>query len=285
MTSRRWDRPELSSNYPETESTIGLVAYPGLGIHPTRAVIADDQPHSRHLLRTLLEQEEGIEIVAEASTGPEAVERVREEVPDLLFLEVEIPELDGFEVMRALKQDLPPAMILVNAQDRYAIRAFQIHALDYLLKPFDGERVHRALGHVRSRLCREEDGGAPRRTLALLQQLAARHRPPCRLVVRSPERTFFLRTETIDWIEAAGKFVHLHVGRAVHALRESMAELEQELDPARFLRISRSVIVNLDRIQEVQPWFQGDYVLILADGTRLTSTRGYRENLHHLLGR
>jgi two-component system LytT family response regulator len=106
-----------------------------------------------------------------------------------------------------------------------------------------------------------------------------------RLVVRTPERAFFLRAETIDWIEAAGKFVHLHVGRAVHALRESMAELEQELDPARFLRISRSVIVNIDRIQEIQPWFQGDYVLILTDGTRLTSTRGYRDNMRKLLGR
>jgi two-component system LytT family response regulator len=104
-------------------------------------------------------------------------------------------------------------------------------------------------------------------------------------VVRTPERAIFLRTESIDWIEAAGKFVHLHVGKAVHALRESMAELEQELDPARFLRISRSAIVNLDRIQEVQPWFQGDYVLILTDGTRLTSTRGYRENMRRLLGR
>ena len=125
------------------------------------------------------------------------------------------------------------------------------------------------------------------RVLALLEELNARERARGRdrLVVRSPERAIFLRTETVDWIEAAGKFVHLHVGRTVHALRESMADLEQELDPARFLRISRSVIVNLDRIQEVQPWFQGDYVLILTDATRLTSTRGYRENMRRLLGR
>ena len=126
-----------------------------------------------------------------------------------------------------------------------------------------------------------------RRILGLLEELNARERARGRerLVVRSPERAFFLRTESIDYIEAAGKFVHLHVGRTVHALRESMAELEQELDPSRFLRISRSVIVNLDRIQEIQPWFQGDYVLILSDGTKLTSTRGYRDNMRRLLGR
>src|SRR5688500_15274100 len=130
-------------------------------------------------------------------------------------------------------------------------------------------------------------GSSTRRVLALLEELNARDRVRGRerLVVRSPERAFFLRCDSIDWIEAAGKFVHLHVGRAVHALRESMAELEQELDPARFLRISRSAIVNLDRIQEIQPWFQGDYVLILSDGTRLTSTRGYRDNMRRLLGR
>jgi two-component system LytT family response regulator len=129
-------------------------------------------------------------------------------------------------------------------------------------------------------------GSTTRRILTLLEALNARERVRGRdrLVVRTPERAFFLRSETIDWIEAAGKFVHLHVGRAVHALRESMSELEQELDP-RFLRISRSVIVNIDRIQEIQPWFQGDYVLILTDGTRLTSTRGYRDNMRKLLGR
>ena len=167
------------------------------------------------------------------------------------------------------------------------MKAFEVHACGYLLKPFDRDRLRGALGRAQSQLGTGagDSEGTGSRVLSLLH-----HWPPDEwvrrvCVVRTPERAIFLRTETIDWIEAAGKFVHLHVGRTSHPLRESMAELERELDPARFLRISRSVIVNLDRIQEVQPWFQGDYVLILTDGTRLTSTRGYRENLHRLLGK
>jgi two-component system LytT family response regulator len=161
-----------------------------------------------------------------------------------------------------------------------------VHAFDYLLKPVDQDRLREAMARAVPG-GRNPPGGTTRRILTLLEELNARDRVRGRdrLVVRTPERAFFLRCETIDWIEAAGKFVHLHVSRAVHALRESMAELEQELDPARFLRISRSVIVNIDRIQEIQPWFQGDYVLILTDGTRLTSTRGYRDNMRRLLGR
>ena len=178
-------------------------------------------------------------------------------------------------------------MIFVTAHDQYALRAFEVHAFDYLLKPVDQERLREAIGRAMSTPGTAQQGSTTRRILSLLEELNTRERARGRdrLVVRTPERAFFLRSETIDWVEAAGKFVHLHVGRSVHALRESMAELEQELDPARFLRISRSVIVNIDRIQEIQPWFQGDYVLILTDGTRLTSTRGYRDNMRKLLGR
>ncbi|HEY9015998.1 MAG TPA: LytTR family DNA-binding domain-containing protein, partial [Gemmatimonadales bacterium] len=172
------------------------------------------------------------------------------------------------------------------AHDQYALRAFEVHAFDYLLKPVDQDRLRKAIERATAPAAHPR-GSTARRILTLLEELNTRDRVRGRdrLVVRTPERAFFLRCETLDWVEAAGKFVHLHVGKAVHAMRESMGELEQELDPARFLRISRSVIVNVDRIQEVQPWFQGDYVLILTDGTRLTSTRGYRENMRRLLGR
>jgi two-component system LytT family response regulator len=204
-----------------------------------------------------------------------------------VLLDIQMPHLDGFEVVAALGDAHQPAVIFVTAHDQYAVRAFEVHAFDYLLKPVDQDRLRDAIGRALSPGGRVPQGGTTRRILTLLEELNARERGRGRdrLVVRTPERAFFLRTETIDWIEAAGKFVHLHVGRAVHALRESMAELEQELNPARFQRISRSVIVNLDRIQEIQPWFQGDYVLILTDGTRLTSTRGYRDNMRRLLGR
>lgn len=252
-----------------------------------RVVIADDEPIGRQRLLRLLQAEPDTEVVAACADGEEAVEAIREHAPDLVLLDIQMPRLDGFEVVAALGEAEQPAIIFVTAHDQYAVRAFEVHAFDYLLKPVDQDRLGQAIGRALSSRGQSGQGNTTGRVLALLEQLNSRERSRGRdrLVVRTPERAIFLRTETIDWIEAAGKFVHLHVGRTIHALRESMAELEQELDAARFLRISRSAIVNLDRIQEVQPWFQGDYVLILTDGTRLTSTRGYRDNMRKLLGR
>ena len=252
-----------------------------------RVVVADDEPIGRQRLVRLLQAEPETDVVAACADGEEAVEAIREHAPDVVLLDIQMPRLDGFEVVAALGEANQPAVIFVTAHDQYALRAFEIHAFDYLLKPVDGDRLREAMERAVSTNGRLPQGSSTRRILGLLEELNARDRVRGRerVVVRTPERAIFLRTDTIDWIEAAGKFVHLHVGRTVHALRESMAELEQELDSARFLRISRSAIVNLDRIQEVQPWFQGDYVLILTDGTRLTSTRGYRENMRKLLGR
>lgn len=252
-----------------------------------RVLVADDEPIGRQRLVRLLQAEPDTDVVAACADGEEAVEAIREHAPDLVLLDIQMPGLDGFEVVAALGQVHQPAVIFVTAHDQYAVRAFEVHAFDYLLKPVDQDRLREAMGWALSATRRGPQGSSTRRVLALLEELNARDRARGRdrLVVRTPERAIFLRTETIDWIEAAGKFVHLHVGRTTHALRESMAELEHELDPARFLRISRSAIVNLDRIQEIQPWFQGDYVLILTDGTKLTSTRGYRDNMRRLLGR
>jgi two-component system LytT family response regulator len=252
-----------------------------------RVVVADDEPMGRQRLVRLLQAEPDTEVVAACADGQEAVEAIREHTPDVVLLDIQMPHLDGFEVVAALGEAHQPAVIFVTAHDQYALRAFEVHAFDYLLKPVDQDRLREAMRRSVASASRVPQGSNTRRILTLLEELNARDRARGRdrLVVRTPERAFFLKCETIDWIEAAGKFVHLHVGRAVHPLRESMAELEQELDPARFLRISRSVIVNIDRIQEIQPWFQGDYVLILTDGTRLTSTRGYRDNMRKLLGR
>lgn len=252
-----------------------------------RVVVADDEPMGRQRLVRLLQGEPDTDVVATCADGEEAVEAIREHVPDVVLLDIQMPHLDGFEVVAALGDAHQPAVIFVTAHDQYAVRAFEVHAFDYLLKPVDQDRLREAMARAISTPGRTAPASTTRRILTLLEELNARERARGRnrLVVRTPERSFFLRSDTIDWIEAAGKFVHLHVGRSVHALRESMSELEQELDPARFLRISRSVIVNLDRIQEIQPWFQGDYVLILTDGTRLTSTRGYRDNMRRLLGR
>lgn len=252
-----------------------------------RVVVADDEPIGRQRLIRLLQAEPETDVVAACADGEEAVEAIREHVPDVVLLDIQMPQLDGFEVVAALGEANQPAVIFVTAHDQYALRAFDVHAFDYLLKPVDPDRLRLAIDRAISSPPQTPQVSTTRRILTLLEELNARERGRGRdrLVVRTPERAFFLRADTIDWIEAAGKFVHLHVGRAIHALRESMAELEQELDPVRFVRISRSVIVNLDRIQEIQPWFQGDYVLILTDGTRLTSTRGYRDNMRKLLGR
>ena len=252
-----------------------------------RVIVADDEPIGRHRLVRLLQAEPDTDVVAACADGEEAVEAIREHAPDIVLLDIQMPNLDGFEVVAALGDAHQPVVIFVTAHDQYALRAFQVHAFDYLLKPVDQDRLREALARAVSSAARLPQPSPTRRILGLLEELNARERARGRerLVVRTPERAFFLRTETIDYIEAAGKFVHLHVGRTVHPLRESMAELEQELDSARFLRISRSVIINLDRIQEIQPWFQGDYVLILTDGTKLTSTRGYRDNMRRLLGR
>jgi two-component system, LytTR family, response regulator len=252
-----------------------------------RVVVADDEPMGRQRLVRLLQAEPDTDVVAACADGEEAVVAIREHAPDVVLLDIQMPHLDGFEVVAALGEAHQPVVIFVTAHDHYALRAFEVHAIDYLLKPVDQDRLQDAIRRAVTPPGRPPQGSTTRRILTLLEELDARerHRGRDRLVVRTPERAFFLRSDTVDWIEAAGKFVHLHVGRSVHPLRQSMAELEQELDPARFLRISRSVIINIDRIQEVQPWFQGDYVLILTDGTRLTSTRGYRDNMRRLLGR
>lgn len=251
-----------------------------------RAVVADDEPMGRQRLVRLLQAEADVEVVAACESGDQVLDAIRSNAPDVAFLDIQMPGLDGFAVVAALQGEDVPAIVFVTAHDQYAVRAFEVHAFDYLLKPVDDERLRRALGRLRER----ERSATPaadtsERMLALLERLHARERGLERLVVRTQERAFFLKTETIDWIEAAGKQVQLHVGKTIHSIRASMANLEQELDPARFVRISRSAIVNIDRIQEIQPWFQGDHVVILQDRTRLTSTRGYRENLQRLLGK
>jgi two-component system LytT family response regulator len=250
-----------------------------------RVVVADDEPLERQRLVRLL-QAHAAEVVAACGDGEAAVEAARQHAPDVVLLEVRLPRLDGFEVVAALGQsERPPAVIFVTAHHEYAVRAFEVHAVDYLLKPVEEERLRGALHRAASLNLHPRTASG--HIAALLEELTARERARGRdrLVIRTPERAFFLRTDGIDWVEAAGKFVRIHAAKATHSVRQSMAELEQQLDAARFVRISRSVIVNLDRIQEIQPWFQGDYVLILTDGTRLTSTRGYRDSMRRLLGK
>lgn len=255
-----------------------------------RVVIADDEPLARERIEQLLAGRPGIQIAAVAGDGRAAVEAVRAHRPDLLFLDVQMPELDGFGVLAELGADVPPAVIFCTAYDQFALRAFEVHALDYLLKPFDEERFTQALERARRQLVRPAGGPDDHPLAARLAALLEAARPDAaaradRLAVKSEGRVVLVKLADIDWVEAADNYVNLHAGRESHLMRETMNRLEQRLDPARFVRISRSTIVNLDRIRELQPMFHGDYTVVLRDGTRLALSRNYRERLAHLLGR
>jgi two-component system, LytTR family, response regulator len=233
----------------------------------TRVVIADDEPLARERLRMLLAGEAWLQIVAECQNGTEAIEAIDRLQPDLVFLDVQMPGATGFEVIDAVRVQHMPLVVFVTAFDKYALRAFDVHALDYLLKPFDRERFEQSLARARQQLERPSNGDLERRLLALVQDL----RPTPRL-----ERFV---------IEAAGNYVKLHVGGEAHLFRETMSALESRLDSDTFFRIHRSHIVNIERVKELQPWFNGEYVVFLRSGTRLTLSRGYREKLQERIGR
>jgi two-component system, LytTR family, response regulator len=250
-----------------------------------RVLIVDDEPLARERIRALLEPEADIEIVGQCSDGLEAVAAIQKLSPDLVFLDAQMPELDGFGVIKMVGAAQMPAVIFVTAYDQYALRAFDVHALDYLLKPFDRERFEVALSRARAQIQHERNGVLNQRLMALLRDLKPDARSLDRLVIKSGGRVFFLKSEEIDWIEAAGNYLRLHVGQQSHLLRETMSAMEARLDPRLFLRIHRSVIVNVERIKELHPLFHGEYTVTLRDGTRLTLSRSYRDRLQELLGR
>lgn len=250
-----------------------------------RTLIVDDEPLARERLASLLSSEPDMEIVGQCRDGEEAVRAITAHTPDLVFLDVQMPGLTGFDVIDAVGPERMPLVIFVTAYDQHALRAFQVRALDYLLKPFDRERFQEALQRVRTQLTKDEGGDLGRRLLALVKDLRRDQPRTDRLVVKSGGRLFFLRADEIDWIEASGNYVRLHVGPTSHLLRETMNAIEARLDPEKFFRIHRSRIVNMERIQEMQPWLNGEYAVLLRTGTRLTLSRGYREKLQDRLAR
>jgi len=248
-----------------------------------RALIVDDEPLAREKIRMLLAGEADVELVGECGDGAQAVAAIEKLGPDLVFLDVQMPEVDGFGVLDAVRRERLPAVIFVTAYDRYALKAFEVHALDYLLKPFDRDRFQAALDRARAEMTRGgEDGPVMRRLLQMIDGLRAERRYASRLVVRESGRITFLRADEIDYIEGAGNYARLHVGKQNHLLRETMKTLEGRLDPEKFARIHRSIIVNLDRIRRLESSFHGEYVVILADGVRLGSSRGYSERLQRM---
>jgi two-component system, LytTR family, response regulator len=246
-----------------------------------RALVVDDEPLARKRLATLLNSEPDIDVVGEADGGTSAVALIESLKPDLVFLDIQMPGLDGFGVLRSVAPAHLPLVVFVTAYDDHAIRAFEVQAVDYVLKPVVEKRFREAVRRAVERLSSSSGEALRRQMASLLERLPAA--PSDRLAVRSGERTVFVRFDDIDWIDVEGDYARVHAGQDTHLLRETLGDLERRLPPSRFIRIHRSFIVQADRIQSVQPWFKGDYVIMLRDGTRLQSGRTYRQRVQSLI--
>jgi two-component system LytT family response regulator len=247
-----------------------------------RTLIVDDQMMARELLRRMLKDQPDIEVVGTADSGPEAVKAIDELSPDLVFLDVRMPDLDGFGVISKIAPDRMPAVIFVTANDDFARQAFDVHALDYLVKPCTPERFIASLDRVRGQLRQPNDGKMVERLSAMLEDIRVEPRGPGRLAVKSDGRIIFVKLAEVDWIEAADNYVKLHAGNEAHMLRETMNALDKRLPRENFMRISRSAIVNIEHVKELHPMFHGEYIVVLRNGTQLTLTRSYREKLQQL---
>jgi two-component system, LytTR family, response regulator len=251
-----------------------------------RVLVVDDEPVARRRLRRLLREIADVDIAGEAGDGRSAASAIRSLAPDIVLLDVQMPEMDGFDVLQAVGSDRLPAVIFVTAFDRYALRAFEVHALDFLLKPVSAEKLAEALDCARTRIAERRGTMLDPRVLDLLTDLAGgRQRFLSRLPVKLRDRVIVIDLVDVDWIKAADNYVTLHVGGNAYAARETMSRLERELDPERFVRIHRSAIVQVDRIKELLPDFHGDFAVVLRDGTRVTLSRTYRSKVEAILRR
>jgi two-component system LytT family response regulator len=255
-----------------------------------RVLIVDDEPLVRESIRILLDDEPDVEIAGECANGGEAIEAIGQLSPDLIFLDVQMPEIGGFDVVEAIDPDRMPGVIFVTAYDEHALRAFEVDALDYLLKPFDHERFHRSVERARRQIGQKRAAYSERRILDLLADIGQAPQPKSaspyleRLVVKTAGRIIFVKTSQVDWVEATGDYMTIHAAGKTHLLRETMSGLESRLDPRQFLRIHRSTMVNIERVRELKPSFHGEYVVVLHDGTELKLSRSYRDRLQGLLG-
>jgi len=266
-----------------------------------RALIVDDESLAREVLLVMLNDDPEIEVIAECRNGKEAVTAIREQSPDVVFLDIQMPELDGFQVVEEVGAMQMPVTIFVTAYDKHALRAFEAHALDYLLKPFDHDRFNTALQRAKTFVRQQKLGEISESLFAMLQDMKLKtgeslsetntektdkttHKAPIdRVVIRSSGRIYFLKIEEIDWVEGAGDNLSLHSGSQTHLIRETMGNFHAKLDSQKFLRIHRSTIVNIERIKDIRPLVKGDYVITLTSGARLKASRGYRRELQALL--
>lgn len=254
-----------------------------------KTLIADDEPLVRERLRALIANDADLHLIAETDNGRAAVENIIEQQPELVFLDIQMPEFDGFSVVEQIGIGQIPVIVFVTAFDKYAVRAFEVHAFDYLLKPIDSERFNQTLTRAKNQIKLHSSNFSAQKITALLEDLSVERESfkrsagaqlkPDRFLIQSAGRIVFLPVSEIEWIEPAGNYVSLHVGNKEHLLRETMNGIETRLNPAQFLRIQRSAIVNIDRIKELHQLFRGAYEVILHNGTRLTTSRGYHEKL------
>jgi two-component system, LytTR family, response regulator len=243
-----------------------------------RVVIVDDEKPARELIATLLRSVPDVDIVAQCSDGSSAVTEIEKHEPDLVFLDVQMPDIDGFEVLASLRTTVRPLVVFVTAYDRHALQAFQVHAIDYILKPFEYDRLQQAVAHARTRLSERDRAESSDRLLRLLEAV----KPPAewdRIAVRDNGRVLFVRISDISRIEAEGNYVCVHSGREKHLHRETMADMEERLNAKRFVRVSRSALVNLEYVREWQPLFNGDSVVLMTSGEQVRVSRNYRDRL------
>jgi two-component system LytT family response regulator len=266
-----------------------------------RALIVDDESLAREALLLLLGNDPEMQVIAECRNGREAVDVIREQSPDVVFLDIQMPEMDGFQVIEEVGTKRMPVTVFVTAYDKHALRAFEAHALDYLLKPFDHDRFDSALQRTKTFVRQQKLGEISESLFALLQDTKLRtgrpasdadnrrsestaHKEPIdRVVIKSGGRIYFLKVEEIDWVKSAGDYLSLHAGSQLHLIRETMGNFYTKLDPRKFIRIHRSTIVNIERIKDIQPLFKGEYIVTLTNGKRLTASRGYRHEIQMLL--
>jgi two-component system LytT family response regulator len=263
---------------------------------PVTVLVADDEPLARRRILRLLRAEPGVDVVAECKGGRSAVEQIRARSPDLVFLDIQMPDLDGFGVIAEVGPELMPSVVFVTAFDQYALRAFEVHALDYLLKPFEADRFHTTLVRARANLSPARDAGYPgedrlRRLLAEVLgggregESAAKTTSPYfeRVAVKTDGATRILQIADVDWFETDGNYVRVHVGKSTYLIRSTANRLQEELDPRRFARIHRRFLVNVDRVVGLEPWFGGDAIVLLRDGSKLRLSRNYREGFLALM--
>jgi len=244
-----------------------------------RTLVVDDEPLACKRLVKLLNEEEDVEVVEVCANGKEAIDEINEKDPDLVFLDIQMPEINGFEVLQHIESDRVPAIIFVTAYDEYALKAFEVHALDYLMKPFNKARFQDSLQRAKNTIKSNGKSVVGEKVENLLEYINPQHDSLSRILIKTSSRYFFLKADEIDWIESAGNYVRIHSGKNNYLIRETMINMEKKLDADKFFRIHRSTIINVEKVKELEQWFHGDYQVIMYNDEKLTMSRNYKDLL------